>query len=149
MPKLKKIDESRTSALHFCKFILPYIPIVILFRMNDDDTVSKTDFTVFVCVVVGRQKFVRDVLNAAPLVCESEEEAQRERLHFFRPAANSHIPEKQTPSTTNQQGKPSWHNIKKRQRQSERCDSSRQSPPTKRLPSSALTAEDLDLLNNY
>ncbi|KAJ4936200.1 hypothetical protein JOQ06_000803 [Pogonophryne albipinna] len=115
MPKLKRMDESRTSALHF----------------------------------FGRQKFVRDVLNAAPLVCESEEETQRERLHFFRPAANSHIPEKQTPSTTNQQGKPSWYNIKKRQRQSERCDSSRQSPPTKRLPSSALTAEDLDLLNNY
>ncbi|KAL3055479.1 hypothetical protein OYC64_018199 [Pagothenia borchgrevinki] len=113
MPTPKKIDESRTSALHF----------------------------------FGRQKFVRDVLNAAPLVCESEEEAQGERLHFFRPAANSHIPEKQTPSTTTQQGKPSWHNIKKRQRQSERCDSSRQSPPTKRLPSSALTAEDLDLLN--
>ncbi|XP_063742300.1 leucine-rich repeat-containing protein 42 isoform X2 [Eleginops maclovinus] len=98
----------------------------------------------------GRQKFVRDVLNAAPLVCESEEEAKRERLHFFRPAANSHIPQKETPSTTtNQQGKPSWHNIKKRQRQSERRDSSSQSPPTKRLPSSALTAEDLDLLNNY
>ncbi|KAM9349356.1 leucine-rich repeat-containing protein 42 [Symphorus nematophorus] len=97
----------------------------------------------------GRQKFVRDVLNAAPLVCESEEDTKRERLHFYRPAGNSHMPEKQTSSTGNQQAKPSWHNIKKRQRQSERCDSSSQSPPTKRLSSSALTAEDIDLLNSY
>ncbi|XP_070775518.1 leucine-rich repeat-containing protein 42 isoform X2 [Enoplosus armatus] len=97
----------------------------------------------------GRQKFVREVLNAAPLVCESEGEATRERLHFYRPAANSHIPEKQTPSTTTHQTKPSWYNIKKRQRQSDRCDSSHQSRPTKRLSSSALTAEDMDLLNSY
>ncbi|XP_029309927.1 leucine-rich repeat-containing protein 42 isoform X2 [Cottoperca gobio] len=115
MPKQKKIDESRTSALRF----------------------------------FGRQKFVREVLNAAPLVCKSEEEAKRERLHFFRPAANNHKPEKETPSTTNEQAKPSWHNIKKRQRQSERCESSHQSPPTKRLSPAALTAEDVDLLNNY
>ncbi|XP_078120378.1 leucine-rich repeat-containing protein 42 isoform X2 [Sander vitreus] len=115
MPKQKKIDESRASALRF----------------------------------FGRQKFVREVLNAAPLVCESEEETKRERLHFFRPAANNHIPEKQTPSTTNNQAKPAWHNIKKRQRKSERCDSSHQSPPTKRLSSSTLTAEDMDLLNSY
>ncbi|XP_035527405.1 leucine-rich repeat-containing protein 42 [Morone saxatilis] len=114
MPKQKKIEESRTSALRF----------------------------------FGRQKFVREVLSAAPVVCESEEEAKRERLHFHRPPANSHIPEKQTPSATNPQAKP-WHNIKKRQRQPERCENSRQSPPTKRLSSPALTAEDIDLLNSY
>lgn len=115
MPKQKKIDESRTSALRF----------------------------------FGRQKFVREVLNAAPLVCD-EDEAKREILHFFRPAANDHKPEKQTPSTTHHQAVPSWHNIKKRQRQSERRDSSHQSPPAKRQPSSsALTAEDIDLLNSY
>ncbi|XP_034744617.1 leucine-rich repeat-containing protein 42 isoform X2 [Etheostoma cragini] len=115
MPKQKKIDESRASALRF----------------------------------FGRQKFVREVLNTAPLVCESEEETKKERLHFFRPAANNHTPEEQAPSTTTIQAKPAWHNIKKRQRQSERCDSSHQSPPTKRLSSSALTAEDMDLLNSY
>ncbi|KAG8014331.1 Leucine-rich repeat-containing protein 42 [Nibea albiflora] len=115
MPKQKKIDESRTSALRF----------------------------------FGRQKFVREVLNAAPVVHESEEEAKRERLHFCKPAANAHIPEKQTCSSTNHQAEPSRHNMKKRQRQAERCDGSRQSPPTKRLPSSALTAEDIDLLNSY
>ncbi|XP_041805603.1 leucine-rich repeat-containing protein 42 [Chelmon rostratus] len=97
----------------------------------------------------GRQKFVRDVLNASPLVCENEEEAKRERLHFCRPAATGHVPEKQTASTTNHQAKPSWHNFKKRQRQSERCDSSHQSPPAKRLSSSAFTAEDVELLNSY
>ncbi|XP_010744515.2 leucine-rich repeat-containing protein 42 isoform X1 [Larimichthys crocea] len=115
MPKQKKIDESRTSALRF----------------------------------FGRQKFVREVLNAAPVVRESEEEAERERLHFYKPAANAHTPERQTCSSTNRQAEPSRHNVKKRQRQSERCDGSRQSPPTKRLPSSALTAEDIDLLNSY
>ncbi|GAA6236040.1 leucine-rich repeat-containing protein 42 [Lates japonicus] len=115
MPKQKKIEESRTSALRF----------------------------------FGRQKFVREVLNTAPLVCEREEEAKRERLHFYRPAANSHIPEKQVPYPVNHQAKASWHNIKKRQRQPERCDSSHHSPPTKRSPSSALTAEDIELLNSY
>ncbi|XP_049930487.1 leucine-rich repeat-containing protein 42 isoform X2 [Epinephelus moara] len=116
MPKQKKIDESRTSALRF----------------------------------FGRQKFVREVLNAAPLVCDNEDKAKREILHFFRPAANDHKPENQTPSTTHHQAVPSWHNIKKRQRQLERRDSSHQSPPAKRLPSSsALTAEDIDLLNSY
>lgn len=97
----------------------------------------------------GRQKFVRDVLNAAPLVCESEEEAKTERLHFYRPAANSHIPEKQTPSTAATQAMPSWINVKKRQCQSERCDSLHQDRPTKRLSSPSLTAEDIDLLNSY
>lgn len=101
------------------------------------------------CALVGRQKFVREVLNAAPLVCEREEEAKGERLHFYRPAANNHIPEKLIISASDHQAKTHWQNIKKRQRQSERCDSSHQSPPTKRLSSSALTAEDIDLLNSY
>lgn len=108
----------------------------------------KITFKVF-CSLVGREKFVREVLNAASLARESDEEVKRESLHFYRPAANSHIPERQTPSTTNHQAKPSWQNLKKRQRQSEKCDSSRQSPPTKRLSSSTLTAEDMDLLNSY
>lgn len=115
MPKQKKIEESRISALRF----------------------------------FGRQKFVREVLNAAPLVCEREEEAKGERLHFYRPAANNHISEKLIISASDHQAKTHWQNIKKRQRQSERCDSSHQSPPTKRLSSSALTAEDIDLLNSY
>ncbi|XP_040910840.1 leucine-rich repeat-containing protein 42 [Toxotes jaculatrix] len=114
MPKLKKIEASRTSALRF----------------------------------FGRQKFVREVLNAAPMVCESEEEAKRERLHFYRPAANNHKREKQVSYQINHPAKTSWNTIKKRQRQSERCDSSNHSPPTKRSPSD-LTAEDIELLNSY
>ncbi|KAM6989250.1 leucine-rich repeat-containing protein 42 isoform 2-T2 [Tautogolabrus adspersus] len=114
MPKQKKIDESRSSALRF----------------------------------FGRQKFVRDVLNAAPLVCESNEDAKKERLHFYRPAANNPIPEKHTSSATNHQVK-AFQNIKKRKRQSERSDSACQSLPTKHLSSSVLTAEDMDLLNCY
>ncbi|XP_044074115.1 leucine-rich repeat-containing protein 42 isoform X2 [Siniperca chuatsi] len=113
IPKQKKIDESRTSALRF----------------------------------FGRQKFVREVLNAAPLVCESEEETKRDRLHFYRPATNTHIPEKPTPSITTTQARPSWYNNKKRQRKSE--GRSHQSRPTKRLSPLALTEEDIDLLNSY
>lgn len=114
MPKQKKIEESRSSALRF----------------------------------FGRQRFVRDVLNAAPLVCESEDEAKKEKLHFYRPAENSLKTEKRTSSATNHQVT-SCQNTKKRQRQSEMCDSSCQNPPTKRLSLSALTAEDVDLLNSY
>lgn len=106
MPKQRKIEESRISALRF----------------------------------FGRQKFVREVLNAAPLVCEREEEAKRQRLHFYKPALNAEKPEKKKiPSTV----------VKKRQRDTERKDSMHQSPPSKRLTSSALTVEDIDLLNSY
>lgn len=101
------------------------------------------------CSLVGRQKFVREVLSAASSARGGEKEAERERLHFFRPAENDPLPERPSPSTTNHQGKPSWHNLKKRQRQSEKRDGSHQSPPTKRLSSSALSAEDNDLLNSY
>lgn len=115
MPKQRKIEESRTSALHF----------------------------------FGRQKFLKKVLKAAPQACENEE-AKGERLHFCRPAANSPIPEKQVPhKTKSHQAEPCWHNIKKRQHESEGCDSSCPSPPTKRLSASALTSEDTDLLNSY
>ncbi|KAF3698738.1 Leucine-rich repeat-containing protein 42 [Channa argus] len=115
MPKQKKLEASRTSALRF----------------------------------FGRQKFVRDVLNAAPTVCESEEDANRERLHFYKATANKNIPEEQHPYTSNQKAKPSRLNVKKRQRQLESRDSSHHSPPTKRLSTSALSAEDIDLLNSY
>ncbi|KAK2822662.1 hypothetical protein Q5P01_022727 [Channa striata] len=110
MPKQKKLEESRTSALRF----------------------------------FGRQKFVRDVLNASPVVCESEEDANSERLHFYKPT-----PDEQLPYTSNHKADPSRLDVKKRQRQSNSCDSSHHSPPTKRLSTSALSAEDIDLLNSY
>ncbi|XP_074544268.1 leucine-rich repeat-containing protein 42 [Halichoeres trimaculatus] len=97
----------------------------------------------------GRQKFVRDVLNAAPLVHQSTEDAKSETLHFYRPASNNHTPEKLNPSATYRQAKQHGDSMKKRQRQLERCDLSPESPSTKRLSSSALTAEDMDLLNSY
>lgn len=147
MPKQKKLEESRTSALRFCEFVLHHSHMVII-CFKFDGTLSKLAFKVF-CTIVGRQKFVREVLNAAPLVCGNEEEAERERLHFYRPSANKPVPEEPVPYMTNHQAKPSWHNTKKRQRQSKSCDSSHPSPPTKRLSSSALSAEDIDLLNSY
>ncbi|XP_069548509.1 leucine-rich repeat-containing protein 42 isoform X1 [Brachyistius frenatus] len=115
MPKQKKIEESRTSALRF----------------------------------FGRQKFVREVLNAVPLICQNAEEAETERLHFCRPAANSHVKETQNPTTTNHQAKTPWRDTKKRKHQSEKCDTPRPSPPTKRASPSGFSAEDIDLLNSY
>lgn len=142
MPKQKKLEESRTSALRFCEFILHHGYMIFY------GTLPKLVLKVF-CTLVGRHKFVREVLNAAPLVCENEEEANRERLHFYRPAAKKHILEEQVPFATSHQAKPSWHNAKKKQRQSKSCDSSHHSPPTKRLSTSGLSAEDIDLLNSY
>ncbi|XP_047446073.1 leucine-rich repeat-containing protein 42 isoform X2 [Mugil cephalus] len=113
MPKQRKIEESRTSALRF----------------------------------FGRQKFVREVLNAAPLICANVDEAEKEKLHFYRPAANTPL-SKPVPSTSNHQATTSRDNGKKRKSVEER-DSSYQSPPTKRSCSPALTAEDIDLLNSY
>ncbi|KAM3865873.1 leucine-rich repeat-containing protein 42 [Diretmus argenteus] len=111
MPKQRKIEESRTSALRF----------------------------------FGRQKFIREVLHTTFSTQENEEETKGERLHFYKPAANDRMSEIQLPRTTRDHAQPSCCNVKKRQHQSERCDS----PPTKRLSSSALTAEDMELLNNY
>ncbi|KAF7652483.1 hypothetical protein LDENG_00096160 [Lucifuga dentata] len=109
MPKQKKTEESRTSALRF----------------------------------FGRQKFVREILNTKPLVLETEEEAKKERLHFYKPAENN-----QNPPTTHHQSKFPQDNIKKREHQSDRCGW-HSSPPAKRLASSALTIADMDLLNSY
>ncbi|KAM6918351.1 leucine-rich repeat-containing protein 42 [Xenentodon cancila] len=115
VPKQKKIEESRMSALRF----------------------------------FGRQKFVRDVLNGGSLIDKSAEEASRERLHFYRPTTVNHIKEKPIPSTKNPQVKSPCCHTQKRKQESEKCDASHQSPPPKRLPPPALTAEEVDLLNSY
>ncbi|KAM4552895.1 leucine-rich repeat-containing protein 42 isoform 4-T4 [Odontesthes bonariensis] len=97
----------------------------------------------------GRQKFVRDVLNAAPLNGENVEVSSREKLHFYRPATNSHVTERQISSATNHQVKSPCNNVKKRKQEPGTCSASQKSPPIKRSPSSSLTAEDIDLLNSY
>ncbi|XP_015232068.1 PREDICTED: leucine-rich repeat-containing protein 42 isoform X1 [Cyprinodon variegatus] len=118
MPKQKKMEESRASALRF----------------------------------FGRQKFVREVLNAAPLTGENGKRTNMEKLHFYKPTANNHLIEKMDPSTTKclQVRNPTCY-IKKRKPESSKCDDSHQSPPTKIHRSSSLvfTAEDADLLNSY
>lgn len=109
MPKLKKLEESRTSALRF----------------------------------YGRQKFVRDILNAAPVAFEKENDANKETLHFYKPSDNNLIQEKQPASSTAcNEVRP--YSSKKRQ-QNDRSES--EAPPTKR--SSVFTVEDMDLLNSY
>ncbi|XP_061653583.1 leucine-rich repeat-containing protein 42 [Phyllopteryx taeniolatus] len=97
MPKQKKLDESRISALRF----------------------------------FGRQRFVREVLNKAPLshdrAATSEDE---QRLHFYKPPAGNVTSKRKGPS--------------------EKCgDVSRTSPLAKRATPSVLTAEDMDLLDQY
>ncbi|XP_041849009.1 leucine-rich repeat-containing protein 42 isoform X2 [Melanotaenia boesemani] len=96
----------------------------------------------------GRQKFVRDVLNAAPLVGDGEE-ASSEKLHFCRPATTNQETEKQISSTTNGHVKSLCCNVKKRKQEPEKGDASNQTPPTKRPSPLALTEEEIDLLNSY
>lgn len=105
VPKQKKTDESRTSALRF----------------------------------FGRQKSIRQMLSAAPQPPENDEETRIETLHFYRPEASSHQPDRHL----------SCQNVKKRPRYTGKCSSSHQNPPAKRLTSSTLTAEDMKLLNSY
>lgn len=93
------------------------------------------------CFPVGRQKFVRDILNAAPVVFENEDDAVKETLHFYKPSENNSTQEKQ--QTSSSAGKELGRcKSKKRPDGSER-----ETPPAKR--SSLFTAEDMDLLNSY
>ncbi|XP_053740184.1 leucine-rich repeat-containing protein 42 [Synchiropus splendidus] len=104
VPKQKKLEESRISALRF----------------------------------FGRQRFVREVLNAAPAVCESTAQTTEETLHFCKPDHG----------TSATRTLPSNQEVERRgsgKRRRESCD--RLSPPTKLSP--AFTEEDLDLLNCY
>ncbi|KAJ0058836.1 hypothetical protein NL108_001085 [Boleophthalmus pectinirostris] len=110
MPKLKKLEDSRTSALRF----------------------------------FGRQKFVRDILNAAPVVYKTDDDP-KEILHFYKVSdinLKQEIPH--SPSGC-KDVKSLLNSTNKRPCQSDRCES--EAPPAKR--SSAFTAEDMDLLNSY
>lgn len=101
--------------------------------------------------VVGRQKFVRNVLDAAPLNSGSVNDSRIEKLHFYKPAANNHmkVEPEPVPRALNHQATSPCFTLKKQKQESNSCDASRQSPPTKRLCSSAFTAEEMDLLNSY
>lgn len=107
VPKQRKIEESRSSALRF----------------------------------FGRQKFVREVLNATPLVWENVDEMNTEKLHFFKPDGTRETPTAADPCVLS-----TATNVNKRKRQSQE---STQQRPQKHSPSPALTAEDIDLLNSY
>uniref|UniRef100_A0A3B4AR16 Leucine-rich repeat-containing protein 42 n=1 Tax=Periophthalmus magnuspinnatus TaxID=409849 RepID=A0A3B4AR16_9GOBI len=109
MPKLKKLEESRTSALRF----------------------------------FGRQKFVRDILNAAPVVHENDDDP-KETLHFYK-GTDVLKREKQHTPTACTEVKTFLNGSSKRPRKSAWNDS--EAPLTKR--SSALTEEDMALLNSY
>ncbi|KAM6948388.1 leucine-rich repeat-containing protein 42 [Aplochiton taeniatus] len=97
----------------------------------------------------GRQKFVREVLTAAPIVWNKEEDGKREMLHFYKVATRNCTHFSQFIQTPNTQKEMSSQNVKKRQRKSEYGESNPHSPPAKKISSSALTEDDLDLLNSY
>ncbi|CAB1326777.1 unnamed protein product [Coregonus sp. 'balchen'] len=135
MPKPKKVQESRTSAIRF----------------------------------FGREKFVRGILSASPLIQEKEQDKTRERIHFYKPATSTHTNQTQCTGTKSGQIKPSSLNSieiagatnghvkpcsqnQNWPRKHQVGDSDHHSPPAKRASSSSsptLTAEDLDLLNSY
>ncbi|XP_056149227.1 leucine-rich repeat-containing protein 42 isoform X2 [Lampris incognitus] len=96
----------------------------------------------------GRKRVVH-ALDAPPLILEKEEDAKREWLHFYRPAVINRKPEVQQFGKTNDHTETSCCNVKKRQQQPACSDSLHQSSPAKRFSSSAVTAEDMDLLNTY
>ncbi|XP_061776870.1 leucine-rich repeat-containing protein 42 [Nerophis ophidion] len=117
MPKQKKLEESRLSALCF----------------------------------FGRQKFVREVLNAASLSREKQATAdatseKEQRLHFYKPPGGSGGPtdNNTSSSSTNDQDRTS-----KRKCLPKRWGGSKTSPPPNRVSSSVLTAADMDLLDSY
>lgn len=108
VPKQKKIDESRASALRF----------------------------------FGRQKFVREVLNAAPPACQSAAaQSNHVKLHFYKPDVT-----RPAPSATDLHEPNPTPNANKRKRQSQ--ESTGRRPQKHSLPP-ALTADDIDLLNSY
>ncbi|CAN9502747.1 unnamed protein product [Ophioblennius macclurei] len=114
MPKQKKMEESRASALRF----------------------------------FGRQKFVREVLNGAPLVCEGarDETNSAETLHFYKPDGAGETPS----STTSSRAPCPAAGVNKRKRQTQESADQRPHKHTLMpLPSSTFTAEDIDLLDSY
>nr|XP_057917283.1 leucine-rich repeat-containing protein 42 [Doryrhamphus excisus] len=112
MPKQKKLEESRISALRF----------------------------------FGRQKFIREVLNAAssgekPAAAATTLEKEQ-HLHFYKPSTGGVPPDADLSSSANHQVRTS-----KRKRLPERWGGSKTSPPPKRV--SVVTAADMDLLDKY
>lgn len=97
----------------------------------------------------GRQKFVREVLTAAPVIWNNEEDGKKEMVHFYKVATSNHTHFSQFLRTPNTQKEMSSQNVKKRKRKSEYGESKPHSPPAKQFSSSALTEDDLDLLNSY
>lgn len=94
----------------------------------------------------GREKFVREVLTASPLVEKDAEETPS--LHFHKPAMEvPHDLEFQQVGFTNGRTEPP---SQKRRRKSERVDGVvPHSPPAKRFSSPTVSEEDLHLLNSY
>uniref|UniRef100_A0A1A8FJV5 Leucine rich repeat containing 42 n=1 Tax=Nothobranchius korthausae TaxID=1143690 RepID=A0A1A8FJV5_9TELE len=97
----------------------------------------------------GRQRFIRDAMNTAPLTGEHLTESNAEKLHFCKPVTNDFTKETPVPSARNHQVTSSCCNVNKRKGKSSKDGTSHLSPPSKRSVSSGFTEEDLDLLSSY
>ncbi|KAF7222155.1 leucine-rich repeat-containing protein 42 isoform X1 [Nothobranchius furzeri] len=97
----------------------------------------------------GRQRFIRDAMNTAPLTGEQLTESNAEKLHFCKPVTNDFTKETPVPSARNHQVPSSCCNVNKRKGKSSKDGTSHHSPPSKRSISSGFTEEDLDLLSSY
>lgn len=128
-PTQKKVGDSRMSALGFCKSGAFWVVLLYVFV-----------FSQRLFVTDGRQKRIRDVLSSSGPVHGSEQDTSREELHFYRPTAGVQEPPSSTVNPRLEEGK--------RKLDPER-GVSHQSPPRKIGVSSALTAEDMDLLSSY
>ncbi|XP_046883659.1 leucine-rich repeat-containing protein 42 isoform X1 [Hypomesus transpacificus] len=96
----------------------------------------------------GRKKFIRGVLTASPLVWNKEDEDTAERLHFHK-ATHAHTHGAELPGNINSHTKPLSQKTKKRQHKPELGESGPYCPSAKRFSPSALSEEDLKLLNSY
>ncbi|XP_011471672.1 leucine-rich repeat-containing protein 42 isoform X2 [Oryzias latipes] len=161
-PTQKKVGDSRMSALGFCKSGAFWVVLLYVFV-----------FSQRLFVTDGRQKRIRDVLSSSGPVHGSEQDTSREELHFYRPTAGVQEPPSSTVNPRLEEGKrkldpergvshqspPRKRGVSHQSPPRKRGVShqspprkrgvSHQSPPRKRGVSSALTAEDMDLLSSY
>lgn len=96
----------------------------------------------------GRDRFIREVLTASPLVLNKDEMDKTEKLHFLK-SKNTHTQETEFTGNTNEHTKTLLQRTKKRQRKSELGIRVPHSPPAKRFSPAALSEADMDLLNSY
>ena len=148
----KRLGNPENQPFTFVSFLFHDIHIAAINLAAIQHDHHSPDIAVFKMLYfpVGRQKFVRDVLHAMPLAQEQmEEKDKRDRLQFCKPRETHPVTEIKLSGTTKCYKQHARQGVKKRQRESQNNDDPQHSPPSKRFSSSTLTAEDMELLDNY